>query len=87
MKLTWHIVMKDLRRLRWVLLLLGVVVVGQYIAWGWVRAVGSASDGQRGAVLGHAVEAGELQGEGQVGQGHVVGRAKWLSQGGFSFSQ
>ena len=26
---------------------------------------------QRGAVFGHAVEAGELQGEGQVGQGHV----------------
>ena len=51
MKLTWHIVAKDLRRLRWVLLLLGVVVVGQYIAWGWVRAVGNASDVQRGAVL------------------------------------
>ena len=51
MKLTWHIVMKDLRRLRWVLLLLGVVVVGQYIAWGWVRAVAEASDVQRGAVL------------------------------------
>jgi hypothetical protein len=50
-RLTWVIVAKDLRRLRWVLVLLGVVVVGQYIAWGWVRAEGSASEVQRGAVL------------------------------------
>ena len=51
MKLTWHIVLKDLRRLRWALVLLGVLVVAQYVAWVWVRAAGSASEVQRGAVL------------------------------------
>ncbi len=50
-RLTWQIAGKDLRRMRWVLLLLGVVVVGQYIAWGWVRAFGNGDEMQQGAVL------------------------------------
>lgn len=40
MNLTWHIAKKDLRRLRWPLVLLGAVVLLQYVMWLMARAEG-----------------------------------------------
>ena len=40
MNLTWHIAKKDLRRLRWPLVLLGAVVLLQYVMWLMARADG-----------------------------------------------